>query len=170
MARILKSVCSNVTVFNSSHEPKDFIDWEYSMNSYFKWYCMDDDLCVEYAEMRLGRQAKIYWENKSHAAHRRGQPITSWTGMALRLRNKYVPLQYESTLFLSWLDLRQGKMPVRDYIQSFEECRMRCRFVKDSRVVLGIFTHRLSPRLWYEVQKSNPSEVDEAYRIVKHME
>ena len=29
---------------------------------------MDDDLCVEYAEMRLGRQAKICWENKSHAA------------------------------------------------------------------------------------------------------
>ena len=47
---------------------------------------------------------------------------------------------------------------------------MRCRFVEDSRVVLGIFTHGLSPRLRNEVLKSNPSEVDEAYRIVEHME
>ena len=47
---------------------------------------------------------------------------------------------------------------------------MRCRFIEDSRVVLGIFTHGLSPRLRNEVLKSNPSEVDEAYRIVEHME
>ena len=104
-ARILKSVRTDVTVFEGSREPKDFIDWESSMNSYFRWYLMDDDLCVEYAEMRLGRQAKIYWENESHAAHRRGEPITLWVGMASRLRNKYVPRQYEMTLFLSWLDL-----------------------------------------------------------------
>ena len=72
------------------------------MNSYFQWYCMDDDLCVEYVEMRLGEQAKIYWENESHAAFRRGEPITSWASMVLLLRNKYVPRPYELTLFLGW--------------------------------------------------------------------
>ncbi|CAA6654622.1 unnamed protein product [Spirodela intermedia] len=51
---------------------------------------MDDDLYMEYAKMRLGRQAKIFWENESYAAYRRGQPITSWVDMASRLRNKYV--------------------------------------------------------------------------------
>ncbi|CAA6668249.1 unnamed protein product [Spirodela intermedia] len=76
------------------------------MNFYFWWYRMNDDLCVEYVEMRLGEQAKIFWENESYAAHRRGQPITSWVDMASRLRNKYVPRQYELMLFLSWLDLR----------------------------------------------------------------
>ena len=169
-ARILKSVCADVTVFDFSREPKDFIDWESSMNSYFRWYRMADDLCVEYAEMRLGGQVKIYWENESHEAYRRGEPITSWAGMASRLRNKYVPRQYESTLFLNWLDLRQGKMHVRDYIQAFEECRMTCRFVEDSPVVLGIFTHRISPQLRNEVLKRKSSKVDEAYRIVEHME
>ena len=49
--RILKSVHTDVTVFDSSREPKDFIDWESNMNSYFRGYRMDDDLCVEYAEM-----------------------------------------------------------------------------------------------------------------------
>ncbi|CAA6667675.1 unnamed protein product [Spirodela intermedia] len=46
------------------------------MNSYFRWYRMDDDLCVEYAEMRLGGKAKIFGENESYAAYRRGQLIT----------------------------------------------------------------------------------------------
>ncbi|CAA7399127.1 unnamed protein product [Spirodela intermedia] len=79
---------------------------------------MDDDLYVEYVEMRLDGQAKIFWENESYAAHYKDyrpherQPITSWVDMTSRLRNKYVPRQYDSMLFLSWLDLRHGKMPV----------------------------------------------------------
>ena len=140
------------------------------MNSYFRWYRMDTDLCVEYAEMRLGGQAKIFWENEYLAAERRGLPITTWAEMVQKLRNKYVSRQYEATLFLSWLDLQQGKSPVRDYIQTFEECRMRCRFVEDPRIVIGLFTHVLTTRLRNEVLKSCPSKVDEAYRIVEHME
>ena len=165
-----KSVRVEVPVFDGSREPKDFIDWESSMNSYFRWYRMDTDLCVEYAKMRLGRQAKIFWENEYLAAERRGLPITTWAEMVPKLRNKYVPRQYEATFFLSWLDLRQGKSPVRDYIQTFEECRMRCQFVEDPRIVIGLFTHGLTTRLRNEVLKSCPSEVDEAYRIVEHME
>ena len=49
-----KSMRVEVPVFDGSREPKDFIDWESSMNSYFRWHRMDTDLCVEYAEMRLG--------------------------------------------------------------------------------------------------------------------
>ena len=90
--------------------------------------------------------------------------------MVQKLRNKYVSRQYEATLFLSWLDLRQGKSPVWDYKQTFEECRMRCRFVEDPRIVIVLFTHGLTTRLRNEVLKSCPSKVDEAYRIVEHME
>ena len=114
-ARILKSMRADDPVFDGSRGPKDFIDWESSINSYFRWYYMDDDHCIEYAEMRLGGVAKIFWENERHAAYRRGQPITSWAYMAQLLKNKYVPQQYESTLFL-----RQGKMPVREHMEHME--------------------------------------------------
>ena len=99
-------------VFDGSRGPKGFIDWESGMNSYFRYYHMDDDICVEYDETRPGRCAKIFWENKRHAAYGRGQPITSWTDMAQRLKNKYVPREYESTLFP-----RQGKMPVWEHME-----------------------------------------------------
>ena len=140
------------------------------MNSYFCWYRMDTDLCVEYAKMRLSGHAKIFWENKYLAAERRGLPITTWAEMVQKLQNKYVPWQCEATLFLSWLDLQQGKSLVQDYIQKFEECRMRCRFMEDPRIVSGLFTHGLITHLRNEVLKSCPSKVDEAYRIVEHME
>ena len=46
---------------------------------------------------------------------------------------------------------------------------MRCQFVEDPRIVIGLFTHGLTTRLRNEVLKSCPSEVDEAYRIVEHI-
>ena len=61
-------------------------------------------------------------------------------------------------------------MPIQEYIQAFVECHMRCHFIEDSRVVLGIFTYGVIPQLQNERLKSNSSEVDEAYRIVEHME
>ena len=33
-----KSMRVEVSVFDGYLEPKDFIDWESSMNSYFRWY------------------------------------------------------------------------------------------------------------------------------------
>ena len=131
---------------------------------------MDGDLCVEYAETRLGGQAKIFWENECLAAERRGRPIVTWTEMAQKLRAKYVPRQYQMTLFLAWLDIRQGRLSTTEYIEAIEECRMRCRFVEDPRVVIGIFIHGLRPCLRNEVLKCNPSEVDEAYHLIEHMD
>ena len=134
---------ADVPVYEGSRQPKEFIDWESKMNSYFRWYRMDGDLCVEYAETRLGGQAKIFWENECLAAERRGRPIVTWTEMAQKLRAKYVPRQYQMTLFLAWLDIRQGRLSTTEYIEAIEECRMRCRFVEDPRVVIGIFIHGL---------------------------
>lgn len=40
----------------------------------------------------------------------------------------------------------------------------------DPRIVISLFMHGLTPHLQNEVLKCNPSEVDEAYRLVEHME
>ena len=47
---------------------------------------------------------------------------------------------------------------------------MRCRFVEDPQIIIGLFTHGLITHFQNEVLKSCLSEVDEAYRIVEHME
>ncbi|XP_078446574.1 uncharacterized protein LOC144715513 [Wolffia australiana] len=64
---IQKSVRIEVSIFEGSRNPKDYTDWESDLESYFQWYNMDDDLCVAYAEARLGGQAKIYWKNEKEA-------------------------------------------------------------------------------------------------------
>ena len=47
---------------------------------------------------------------------------------------------------------------------------MRCVFMEDPRISIGLFTHGLNTRLQNKVLMSCMSKVDEAYRIVEHME
>ncbi|XP_078445031.1 uncharacterized protein LOC144714201 [Wolffia australiana] len=37
--------------------------------------------------------------------------------MAQKLRSRYVPWKYQMSLFLSWLDLKQGRLSVTEYIE-----------------------------------------------------
>ncbi|XP_078438327.1 uncharacterized protein LOC144708759 [Wolffia australiana] len=94
---------------------------------------MDDDLCVEYAEARLGGQAKIFWKNEKEAARQRRDPPFTWAEMLGKLTDKYVPKLYMTHLMLCWMNLRQGKRKVSEYIVEFEEYRMRCKFHREYR-------------------------------------
>ena len=47
---------------------------------------------------------------------------------------------------------------------------MRCQFVEDPQIIIGLFTHGLNTRLQNEALKSCFFKVDEADSIVGHME
>ena len=142
----------DVPPFEGSRDPKDYKDWENELESYFRWYDMDDDLCVIYAETRLSKEAKIFWLNEVTAATLRNDPPITWAVMSQILRDKYVPKHHMTHLLLRWIDLKQGRRKVREYIKEFEECCMRCDFVKSPEIQIALFVHDSSPssvpRFW----------------------
>ncbi|XP_078434339.1 uncharacterized protein LOC144705478 [Wolffia australiana] len=167
---IQKSVRLEVPIFDGSRNPKDYTDWESDMESYFQWYKMDDDLCVEYAEARLGGQAKIFWKNEKEAARQRHGPPFTWAEMSRKLTDKYVPKLYMTHLMLCWMNLRQGKRKVSEYIVEFEEYRMRCKFVDSPQIQIAFFIHGLRQDLGTRVLEQNPATVDLAYSLVESNE
>ncbi|XP_078437281.1 uncharacterized protein LOC144707900 [Wolffia australiana] len=164
-----KSVRLEVPIFDGSRNPKDYTDWESDLESYFQWYKMDDDLCVEYAEVRLGGQAKILWKNEKEAARQRRDPPFTWAEMSRKLTDKYVPKLYMTHLMLGWMNLRQGKRKVSEYIVEFEY-RMRCKFVDSPQIQIAFFIHGLRQDLGTQVLEQNPATVDLAYSLVESNE
>ncbi|XP_078431100.1 uncharacterized protein LOC144702945 [Wolffia australiana] len=167
---IQKSVRLEVPIFDGSRNPKDYTDWESDLESYFHWYKMDDDLCVEYAKARLGGQAKIFWKNEKEAARQRRDPPFTWAEMSRKLTDKYVPKLYMTHLMLCWMNLRQGKRKVSEYIVEFEEYRMRCKFVGSPQIQIAFFIHGLRQDLGTRVLEQNPATVDLAYSLVESNE
>ncbi|XP_078440850.1 zinc knuckle (CCHC-type) family protein [Wolffia australiana] len=169
-AMIQKSVRMEVPIFEGSWNPKDYTDWESDLESYFQWYKMDDDLCISYAEARLRGQAKIFWKNEKEAARRRRVPPHTWDKMSRKLKEKYIPKLYMTRLLLKWMDLKHGRRRVSEYIEEFEEYRMRCKLVESPQIQIAFFVHGLRSDLGVRVLEQNPSTVDLAYSLVKSNE
>ncbi|XP_078444229.1 uncharacterized protein LOC144713509 [Wolffia australiana] len=90
--------------------------------------------------------------------------------MSRKLKDKYIPKLYMMRLMLKWMDLKQGRRKVFDYIEEFEEYTMRCKFVDSPQIQIAFFVHGLHPDLGVWVLEQNPSTVDLAYSLVESNE
>ena len=124
-------------------------------------------MCVEFADTMLGGPAKIFWGNCLEAAEHRGDPPLAWAEMRETLRKKYVLRLYATQVIMDWLDAKQGKRTVGEYIEEFEDFRMRCRKVEDPQLLIAMFARGLSEEYCAEVLTQNLAAIDEAYHIME---
>ena len=84
-----------VSVFDGSLDPKKYMHWEVSLDEYFEWFQLPEGRRIQFAQMKLAGQARIYWQNLQATAERRREVVvTTWTEMKGRLREKYAPACY----------------------------------------------------------------------------
>ena len=50
-----------VMVFDGSLDPKKYMDWEVGLEEYFDWFQLPESRRVQFAQMKLAGQARIYW-------------------------------------------------------------------------------------------------------------
>ena len=60
---ILRHIKISAPIFDGSHDPNAYLDWENAMDQYYDWYPMSEARKVQFAKMKLLSQAKIYWLN-----------------------------------------------------------------------------------------------------------
>ena len=51
---------SEVYSFDGSLDPKKYMDWEASLDEYFDWYHLPEGRRIQFAQMKLSGQARIY--------------------------------------------------------------------------------------------------------------
>ena len=55
------------------------MDWELGLDKYFDWYQLPESRRIQFAQMKLTGQARIYWRNLQATTERRHDSmITSW--------------------------------------------------------------------------------------------
>ena len=56
--------------FDDSLDPKKYMDWEAGLDEYFDWYQLPEGRQIQFAQMKLTGQARIYWRNLQSSAKR----------------------------------------------------------------------------------------------------
>ena len=81
---------------------------------------MLDDQKVQLAVMKLIGQAQIWWSGVEHEL-RIARPIINWEEMKQRIKQKYLPYDYQDELFDQLTNLRRGNLTMVEYVNKFEE-------------------------------------------------
>ena len=166
-----KGAKPEVTTFDGSLDPKKYMDWEAGLDEYFDWYQLPEDRRIQFAQMKLTGQDRIYWQNLQATLEWRHEPMTtSWAEMKSRLREKFVPACYQSMILDEWQHLRQEEGTVADYIARFDDLMIRCNVDEEPMATLARFRAGLRQEFQREMVLHEVSTLERAYRYALNME
>ena len=166
-----KGAKPEVTAFDGSLDPKRYMDWEAGLDEYFDWYKLPEDRRIQFAQMKLTGQDRIYWRNLQATLEQRHEPMTtSWAEMKSRLREKFVPACYRHMILDEWQHLCQEEGTVADYIGRFDDLMICCNVHEEPMATLTRFRAGLRPEFQRELVLQEVSTLEKAYRYALNME
>ena len=166
-----KGAKPEATAFDDSLDPKRYMDWETGLEEYFEWYQLPEGRRIQFAQMKLTGQARIYWRNLQATRERRHDPaITTWAEMKSRLREKYIPACYRPMIIDEWQRLRQEEGTVVDYVARFDDLMIRCNVDEEPLATLARFRAGLRLEFQRELILQEISTLEKAYRYTLNME
>ncbi|KAI9166035.1 hypothetical protein LWI28_025083 [Acer negundo] len=150
--------------FDGRLDANVFLDRLAAMDDYFKWYPMSDEQKICFAKLKLVGSIKKYWQNIQMQYDHLGQnPITLWSEMKIRLREKYLPTYYRSALLDQYLNIKQSSSNVNDYMSVFDDLLIRCNIKEEPDVTIARFLNGLKFEVKRVVSIHNPETLEDAY-------
>ena len=86
------------------------------MEDYFDWYARLENRKVCFMKAKLKRAARLWWYNIENQFHRTGEPpIDAWDGMELKMKEHFLPIDYEQLMYMKLFFLKQGIKSLEEY-------------------------------------------------------
>ncbi|XP_041011327.1 uncharacterized protein LOC121255090 [Juglans microcarpa x Juglans regia] len=161
----------DVPNFFGKLEPNAFEDWLMAIKDYFNWFAVSEDRKVHYVRMKLKGHARAWWGSVEEQLRRTRRPtISNWEEMKERLKEKYLPIDYEQMMFEEILQLRQGSLSVDQFTDRFHELSVRRKIVQTEQQTLARYRTGLWSKLCREMWIARLINVEEAYQLALRIE
>ena len=90
----------DLPTFDGHFHIEDFLDWQSNVEWFFDYMDILEDKKVKLVAYKLIRGASAWWEQtRSNRAQQGKTAVQSWLKMKRMLRARFLPSDYEQTLF-----------------------------------------------------------------------
>ncbi|KAK1647441.1 hypothetical protein QYE76_065246 [Lolium multiflorum] len=127
----------NIPPFEGRYNPDAYLTWELEVEQRFACLRYPDHLRVSAATCEFTDFASIWWSEHCRVHH--ANIPTTWVGLKLAMRTRFVPPHYQRDLLKKLSRLEQGKNSVEDYYQELQTGMIRCGIVEDNEAMLARF-------------------------------
>jgi hypothetical protein len=90
----------DIPVYEGNLDVEELLDWIRALDMYFDYEDVEEDKKVKHAVTRLKGHATLWWDELQADRHCKGkQKIRSWDRMVAKMKAKFIPKDYQITLF-----------------------------------------------------------------------
>jgi hypothetical protein len=166
IARMSSKTKMDIPVYEGSLNAEELLDWIRALDTYFDYEDIEEDKKVRHAVTKLKGHAALWWDELQADRRSKGkQKIKSWDRMIAKMKAKFIPRDYQITLFRRMQNLRQKLMTVKEYTEEFYRLNIRAGHRESDDEKVARYLNGLRYDIQDELSMVTIRTVEDAYQM-----
>jgi hypothetical protein len=107
IARMGARAKMDIPVYEKNLDVEELLDWIRALDMYFDYEDVEEDKKVKHVVTRLKGHAALWWDElQADRCYKGKKKIKSWDRMIAKMKAKFIPKDYQITLFRRMQNLR----------------------------------------------------------------
>jgi hypothetical protein len=166
VARIGAREKMEIPMYEGNLDVEELLDWIRALDKYFDYEDVEEDKKVKHVVTRLKGHATLWWDELQADRRCKGkQKIKSWDRMVAKMKAKFIPKDYQITLFRRMQNLRQKLMTVKEYTEEFYKINIRAGHRESDDEKVARYMNGLRYDIQDEMSMMIIRNVEDAYQM-----
>jgi hypothetical protein len=171
VARMGAKVKMDVPFYEGNLDVEELLDWIRALDTYFDYEDIEEDKKVSHAVTRLKGHAALWWDELQVDRRCQGkQKIKSWDRMIAKMKAKFIPRDYQISLFRRMQNLRQKLMTVKEYTEEFYRLNIRVGHREKNDKKVARYMNGLRYDIQDDMSMATNRTVEDAYQMALKVE
>ena len=162
----MPKIKTDIQTFSGSLNIEDFLDWVSETEKYFELMDIPEESQVKYVAYKLRGAASSWWDNIQTGRRRqRKRPISTWRKMKRLMFARFLPVDYEQTLYSLYQNCRQYSRSVSEYAEEFMRLASRNQLSESDAQQVARFNNGLRYDIQAIISLQTTWTLDETVRV-----
>jgi hypothetical protein len=144
VARMGAKVKMDIPVYEGNLDVEELLDWIRDLDTYFDYEDVKEEKKFKHVVTRLKGHATFWWDELQADRRCQGKKkIKRWDRMIAKMKAKFIPRDYQISLFRRMQNLRQKLLTVKEYTEEFYRLNIRAGHCESNEEKVARYTNGL---------------------------
>jgi hypothetical protein len=166
IVRMSSKTKMDIPTYEGSLDVEELLDWIQTLDTYFDYEDIEEEKKVRHAVTKLKGHTALWWDELQADRRSKGKKkIKSWDRMIAKMKAKFIPRDYQITLFRRMQNLRQKLMIVKEYTEEFYKLNIRAGHREGDDEKVAKYMNGLRYDIQDEMSMTTIRTVEDAYQM-----
>jgi len=157
--------------FNGQLHIEQFLDWISEVERFFDCMEIPDAKKVKLVVLKFKGGAAAWWDQTTaNRAKFQRRPITTWDKLKKLLKERFLPVEFQSILYTQYLKCKQGQRTVTEYTEEFHRLGARNNLMESEEQQMARYIAGLKSNLQEKVFLQSHMSLMKAISLAEQLE